>query len=95
MPEPFDAKRAALELTSYIRDVFSPPPGGAPLGSVLGAHVFKSILKSAGYAIVPLKPTSLMQSAFYTGSFRTFETRYEALVKAAWPEEEPDADSRR
>jgi hypothetical protein len=93
MPESFDAKRASLELTSYIRDVFSPPDDGAPMKSVLGAYILKSMLKSAGYAIVPLKPTELMEKAFYTGSFRTFENRYAALVKAAWPEDDPHGDS--
>jgi hypothetical protein len=86
MTEPFDAEAAAAELTAYVKEVLLPPQGGASLGAILGAYIFKAILRDAGYAIVPLAPTHGMASAFRRRWFRTFSNRYDAMVGAAWPD---------
>lgn len=41
------------------------------LGAILGAYIFKGVLRDAGYAIVPLAPTPGMVSAFRRRWFRT------------------------
>jgi hypothetical protein len=89
MGQPVDAKIAAEELTTYLRDVMYPPPGGASLGAILGAHIFKAVLRDAGYAIVPLSPTPEMKAAFRRGWLRHFAKRYAALLDASWPEIRP------
>lgn len=86
MAQPVDAKIAAGELTTYLRDVMDPPPGGAQLGSILGAYIFKAVLRDAGYAIVPLSPTPEMKAAFGRGWLRRFAKRYAALLDSSWPE---------
>jgi hypothetical protein len=57
MTEPVDPKTAAIELTGYLKEVLQPPMEGASLGGILGAYIFKGVLRDAGYAIVPLTPT--------------------------------------
>jgi hypothetical protein len=86
MTEPVDPKTAAIEFTGYLKEVLQPPMEGASLGGILGAYIFKGVLRDAGYAIVPLTPTPEMVSAFKRNSFRPFSDRYDAMVRAAWPE---------
>jgi hypothetical protein len=81
----FSAQIAAEELAYYLNEVMDPPPGGAQLGSIIGAHIFKKILRDAGYAIVPLSPTPEMKAAFERGWLRRFTSRYAALVASSWP----------
>jgi len=91
MTEPFDAKAAALELTDYVLEVLHPPANGASLSAILGAYIFKAILRDAGYAIVPLAPTPRLVSAFRRGWFRKMSDRYGAMLSAAWPDVSPGA----
>ena len=86
MTEPFDDEAAALKLTDYILEVLHPPAKGASVRAHLGAHIFKAILRDAGYAIVPLTPTTSMVSAFRRGWFRKISDRYDAMLSAAWPD---------
>ena len=88
MTMPLDAQQASVEISGYIKNVLRPPPGGASLGDILGAYIFKSVLREAGYAIVPLAPDASMERDFRKGWFRPFKARYETLVKAGWPESE-------
>jgi hypothetical protein len=83
---PLDAKEASIEIVGYIENVMRAPPGGTQLGDILGAYIFKAVLREAGYAIVPLAPDAVMARSFRKGWFRSFEARYRALVDAAWPE---------
>ncbi len=95
MTMPLDAKQASVEITGYIKNVLKPPAGGAQLGDILGAYIFKAVLRDAGYAIVPIAPNDDMKRAFKDGWFKSFRTRYEALIEAAWPkapEPPPTAD---
>lgn len=87
--QPVDAKIAAEELAIYLSEVMNPPPDGAQLGSILGAYIFESVLRDAGYAIVPLSPSPGMQATFRRGWFRPFAKRYAALLEASWPEARP------
>jgi hypothetical protein len=86
MTELFDAEAAASQLAAYVEEVMRPPEDGASLGAILGAHIFKTVLRDAGYAIVPLAPTPGMVSAFRRGWFRNLSDRYNAMVSAAWPD---------
>jgi hypothetical protein len=81
-----DAKDASVEIAQYIRAIMSPPPEGAPVGDILGAYIFRAVLRDAGYAVVPLVPDSGMKAAFRTGWFKSFRHRYGALLEASWPQ---------
>jgi hypothetical protein len=97
MTEPIDAQIAAVELTAYLDAALHPKApqkmqrakailGTRMSGAIIGALIFKAILRDAGYAIVPLAPTPDMVSAFKRNWFRKFCDRYAAMVRAAWPD---------
>ena len=83
-----DAKDASVEIVGWIRELYGPPEQ-ATLGGILGGAIFKAVLRSAGYAIVPLEPSVRMEAAYRRGWFKSFDTRYKALVEAALPEAPP------
>jgi hypothetical protein len=85
MNGPLDPNTAAVELTSYVKEVLHPPPEGAALHAILGAHILKARFHEAGFAIVPLVPTQRMVKAFRRRWFGRFSDRYEAMLVAAWP----------
>jgi hypothetical protein len=87
--QPVDVKDASVEIAGYLKDLMNPPPGGAPLGSILGAYIFKRILQDAGYAVVPAYPSAEVRAAFKDGLFRPFEKRYASMLEAAWPQDPP------
>lgn len=86
MTVPLDAKQASVELVGYVTNVLNPPSQGAELGDILGAYIFKAVLRDAGYAIVPLTPSRDMEQAYRSSWLRSFKARYQALLDAAWPE---------
>jgi hypothetical protein len=86
MTMPLDAKQASVEIAGYIKNVLEPPRGGASLSDILGAYIFKSVLREAGYVIVPIAPNVEMELAYRKGWFRSFADRYGSLLSAGWPE---------
>ena len=89
MSRPFDAEAASVEISDYIREVMQPPSNGARLGSILGAYIFKAVLRDRGFAVVPIASSPKMRSAFKRGWLKRFPARYAAMVEAAWPDNTP------
>ena len=74
-----DAKDASVEIVGWIRELYGPPEQ-ATLGGILGGAIFKAVLRSAGYAIVPLEPSVRMEAAYRRGWFRSFFARATRLL---------------
>jgi hypothetical protein len=83
------AKMPQPSLAWYLGEIFTPAPNGAALGSILGAYIYKGVLRDRGFAIVPLNPSHEMQAAFQRGWFKPFHARYAALIRSSWPGEDP------
>src|ERR1700730_8748916 len=75
------------EIASCSNEVVVPPHGQADLGAILIAYQFKSILEKHKLALVPIQPTPAMRSACSSVLFRTLESRFRDVLRAAWPDE--------
>jgi hypothetical protein len=76
------AMRVLAECCGQI--IVSRPPGGPDLGAILIRGQFEAVLAEYGLVLMPLHPGDKVERAFRKGWFRSFWTRYEAAVKAAW-----------